>query len=194
VSSTFETGNVKVIDHLDAMDHQDTMDQQDTMDHLDTIDHLDTVSEFSNEELDLQSSDDDDVILHNEDTCDAPNAPKDNHFHREAPYSRYDFGNYQFEDATPIYESSSVTRGVDLCLVLAFYLRHSHRKCALQYILSLINYLIPDCLPPSKYHIETYMLNSKATTSKHFIATVAKVQSMKKIPSAPFTRLLSTKR
>ena len=82
------------------------------------------------------------------------------------------FGSFPFDGDTAVHESLKVTKGQVLSLVLAFYIRHGLTKCALQDLLSLVNCIIPNCVPPSKYFIERYLLNSNVQKTRHLYCPV----------------------
>ena len=75
--------------------------------------------------------------------------------------------NWSQEQDRPIYESSVVTRGQVLSLLLAFFLRHNLSKTALSELLTLLNVLVPNCVPRSNYFIKEFLNWSKDVT-EHF--------------------------
>ena len=48
-------------------------------------------------------------------------------------------------------------------------MKHGLSKCALRDLVSIINVIIPDCIPKTTYYFDRYLLSSNAETTKHFL-------------------------
>ena len=59
-----------------------------------------------------------------------------------------------------IHEHLNCTRGELLSFVLAFYLRHSLTKKGLQDLLTLLNMMVPGCVPKTLYYLKKFCLGS----------------------------------
>ena len=59
-----------------------------------------------------------------------------------------------------VHQKLDCTKGELLTLVLSFYLRHGLSKSALQDLLSLLNILVPGCIPETLYFIKKFLFNS----------------------------------
>ena len=82
------------------------------------------------------------------------------------------FDSFPFDGDSVVHKSLKVTKGQVLSLVLAFYIRHGLTKCALQDLMSLVDCIIPNCVPPSKCYIERYLLNSNVQKTRHLYCPV----------------------
>ena len=70
-------------------------------------------------------------------------------------------------DDQPIYGSSKISKGQAVCLVLSFFFRHRLSIAALRDLLQLINLLIPNCLPKTKYLLAKF-LGWERNVTEHF--------------------------
>jgi Transposase family tnp2 len=75
----------------------------------------------------------------------------------------------EFDDQ-PIYESPKISKGQVVCLLLSFFLRHRLSIAALRDLLQLINLLIPNCLPKTKYLLAKF-LGWERNVTEHFYCT-----------------------
>ena len=77
----------------------------------------------------------------------------------------------EFDDPlqTPIYSVSTITRGQLLCIVAAFYFRHSGTTfAALSDILDLLNLIVLGCIIRSLYHFKKFFFSDKHVVEMHF--------------------------
>ncbi len=85
--------------------------------------------------------------------------------HERMPPSEHRF----HEDGDhPIYPTSTCTKGQLFSLVIAFFLRHRITKEALQYMLALLNIVIPNCISKTKYFIDRYFLKGNKEFFMHY--------------------------
>ena len=54
----------------------------------------------------------------------------------------------------PIYTGSSITRGEVLLMVLSFVIRHHVSRVGLNDLLSILNVIVPGCVPPTLYFVD----------------------------------------
>lgn len=62
-----------------------------------------------------------------------------------------------------IHPSLTCTKGELLSLMVAYYIRHKLTKVALQDLLSLLNIMVPNCVPETKYFLERYFFSSSCS-------------------------------
>ena len=93
------------------------------------------------------------------------------------------FGSLQFDCSQFIYGESSVTKGQVVSLLVAYYLRHRLTKTALNDLLHLLNIIVPDCVPPTKYFLERYFFSTNVVAAEQYCCL--KCQSHLSDSSAP---------
>lgn len=66
-----------------------------------------------------------------------------------------------------IYPGASVTKGQCLMAIMFFVLHHHLTKTSLIYLLALLNLLVPNLVPTSKYLFKTFLGNPALTAVSH---------------------------